>query len=157
MCYRLYAHREKVFQLVNATLQLGCAQGDPQLRGNVARALRMRREPAIIGLLNELATEPMMQAFLKRRNELTHQLMEHELKGLHGLQRLIDDQYEEDDIETHFDRDRWDLLSESMDVNAYRDRLVREFEDVTDKLDEFERGLCRELIDALSRQGLANK
>lgn len=155
LCYRLYAYREKVFQLVNAALQLGHDQTEMQVRGKVLESLRRQGHSALLARLAQLDTNPMMRDLLARRNALTHRLMEHELGALSGFRRIGDDQYEEDDVETHFERDRWDLLAESMDVSAYRERLVRQFDDVWDALDELERGLCQELIMLLSRRGLA--
>jgi hypothetical protein len=155
LCYRLYAYQEKVFQLVNAALQLGHGQAEMQLRGKVLGSLRKQGHSSVTARLAQLETNPMMQTLLEHRKALTHRLMEHELGALSGMRRILDEQYEDDDVETHMERDRWDLLAESMDINAYRERLVQEFDDVWDALDKFERSLCKELIMLLSRDGPA--
>jgi len=154
MCYRLYAYQEKVFQFVNAALLLGYSQEDRDLREKVRSALQARGEQSILNQLDLLSKEPRIKTFIRRRHEFAHRLAEHQLRALSGLRRLVDDQYDEDDIEAQLDRDRWDLLSESMDVDAYRDSLVREFDDVMETLDRFEPELCRKLMGGLSRREL---
>ncbi len=61
MCYRLYAYREKVFQLVNATLLLKHDQGNPRLRAGVLADLTRLGERTIVSRLGQLDADPMMK------------------------------------------------------------------------------------------------
>lgn len=152
-CYRLYAYQEKAFQLVNAALAAGVSEQDRQLRDNVRGWLQQNVELTVLERLDSLLKNKTIREMVGHRHGFSHRLSPHELRSLSGPRRLIEDLLWEQGTAQLPQPDGWDMLSASLDVGDYRERLRQRLDDACQVLEAFEAGLCRDLAEALARRG----
>lgn len=87
---RIFAYREKIFQLVNRALRLGVDARDPELRSKVASFLAEPRLESVKGSLLTLENDPEVKRILRERNALVHRIAHRESETLKPRRRAED-------------------------------------------------------------------
>lgn len=152
-CYRLYAYQEKAFQLVNAALAVGCSEEDRELRDKIRGWLRENRERQILERFTAFSRDTTVREMIDLRHGYAHRLSWRDVKGLSGPRRLLEWLDWEPGMDQLLDLDRIDMVSASMDVDAYRQELVGKLQRIEGAIEAFEAGLCRDLEEALEKRG----
>ncbi len=150
---RVHAYRERVFQLVNAVLDLGLHEEKPQIVDGVSKIIRDRGHLTLLEHLESLTANkpPAIREAIDRRNKFVHRAPTREWMSLKSGALLSDWLDFDWDTETFQGKSPAYVQLETDHLERRRDFVLDFIKSVGRALDIFEERFCALLYKAYCR------